>query len=393
MQLISLDDLRTPQFYIYLANKKCVRGDKLNLTIKDKDVVAIKRGSGNKPLKIKLPILASKELALLISKTMGDGCIAKDFRFIYYNNEKVLIREAINAINKAIGKSNFKIYKGKNNVFAAKFPSVVGILLHMMGAPKGYKISQNICIPNWILSTAEFKKMFIRGLFDDEGCAYYDVSHRSRKIIMAQGKQNTRINELKEFFETLRNILLEFGIKTGSVNVQTYYGEHVILRFLIQNKQSLENFRKEIGFSHPKKRKILDGMLNSYLDLHKNKNAVLNFVINSRNAVTIKEVANYCGINSKLASAHLFDLVKSGVLAKTYCATPAKFAKLGAVLKNSKDLILEILNEQFESTVKLAKSANVNYKYAHQILTGLEKEGKVVSCAGKYPEKMWKLKR
>lgn len=48
------------------------------------------------------------------------------------------------------------------------------------GLPKGNKIFQEIDIPGWIKSNREFSKACVRGIFDTDGCVYFD-SHKIKE--------------------------------------------------------------------------------------------------------------------------------------------------------------------------------------------------------------------
>lgn len=47
-------------------------------------------------------------------------------------------------------------------------------LLAVYGMPKGNKLSNDLKIPLWIFRSASYIKMFIRGLFDTDGCVFLD---------------------------------------------------------------------------------------------------------------------------------------------------------------------------------------------------------------------------
>jgi len=245
-----------------------------NLKPKDIEpyVSYIKRGWSNSKLKINLPINASPELALLIAKTMGDGSILSDFRFHYTNNNYGLIKEVINYVNKAVGKTKpyIEFRKEKNNCYEIKFPSVVGYILAIAGAPKSYKILNEFDIPLWIKKGDKtIKSMFIRGIFDDE--ASINHNGRSRRIIFAMGKLKKYKNSLKKFLDSIRMLLREFDVNSSPVSIQEFYKNRVMLRFAIYRKINFDNFIKGIKLSHLEKRNKLNKITKSYKDIHKQK--------------------------------------------------------------------------------------------------------------------------
>lgn len=53
--------------------------------------------------------------------------------------------------------------------------------LHSQGMPIGNKIKNNITVPKWIMGNIAYRKSFIRGLFDTDGCIYLDThKHKNR---------------------------------------------------------------------------------------------------------------------------------------------------------------------------------------------------------------------
>ena len=144
--------------------KKLLISSKISLNLAESHVIAIRRGhcGYNKPLKIKLPIKQTKELALLLAKTMGDGGISSDLRFHYTNKEYTLITEVIETVSKCIGETDFKIWQ-RRGLYEFKFPSVVGFVLALSGSPVGIKVNNSFKIPDWILNgDNEIKSYFSR---------------------------------------------------------------------------------------------------------------------------------------------------------------------------------------------------------------------------------------
>ncbi len=247
-------------------------------------------------------------------------------------------------------------------------------------------------IPTWIIEGSnEFRRAFLRGLYDDEGCINYEVKRYARRIIMAQGKQESLVSELRLFFEQLREILKDFGIMSGTINIQDNYKGNVVLRFLIQDKESLTKFNEKIGFSHPKKQSVLDKILGSYKDISRNKRKILTFVLKHKCPVTTKEIADIYKLKNSLVKSHLLNLVNEGKIVKTHSMKPTRFAKPNVVFKNYKELLLENLNNEFKSTSELIKNTKLNHKYTLQLLNELKKEGKLISKGTSYRGKYWKL--
>ena len=291
-----------------------------NLKPKDIEphILYIKRGWSNKELKIKLPIKASPELSLLVAKTMGDGSILSDFRFGYTNNNYGLIKEVINYVNKAIGKTKpyIEFRNEKNDCYEIKFPSVVGYILALAGAPKGYKILNKFDIPLWIKNGDKaVKSMFIRGIFDDEACV--NQSKSSRRIIFAMGKLKKYKNSLKKFLNSIRSLLMEFNINSSTINIQEFYKDRVMLRFTIYRKINFDNFIKYIRLSHLEKRNKLNKISKSYKDIHETKNTIFDIVKNSRESLKISKIAKITGIKYDAIEYNLLNLYNEGNINRT----------------------------------------------------------------------------
>ena len=252
------------RFIRYDILKKLLILSNLNTNTIEKHVISVKRGCSNREVEINLPIKTSPELANLIAKGLGDGGISLDNRFFYTNQQIELINEVISNTNKAIGKNKHTIYfKNKSKCYEMKFSSVIGFVLNFFGVPIGYKIGQKVDIPIWIKEgNKEIKKMFIRGLFDDEACVNFIKSSRSRRIIFSISKRNKYAKSLTKFLKSLQDLLNEFKIKSNSISIQNKSEDKIVLRFTIQNKESLENYKKQIYFTHPKKRETLEVFAN-----------------------------------------------------------------------------------------------------------------------------------
>ncbi|MFH1209299.1 MAG: LAGLIDADG family homing endonuclease [archaeon] len=361
--LVGLKDLSTPSFYILLTkdyreflikkalnNKKdfksiaqeigcCVETLKnfknykekhinskflknllslLDIPINDaeKHVLSIKRGCSNRDVKLRLPIKAKPELALLMAKAFGDGSVLSDWRFHYTNTQLNLIKEVINAVTKSIGKTRYTLHKRSDRkIYEIKFSPVVGYILNLIGAPKSYKINQEFRIPNWIMDgDKNTKSYFLRGIFDDESCV--NKSGRSKRILLAMGKINDYEDSLRNFLEQIQKLLLEFDISTGSIHIQQRYGNKVILRFGIYKKTNFENFKMFIDFTHTKKKRIIKDIINSYIDTHKTKKMVLETLKDVKYPLTTNEIAKLNKLRRRNAYEHLNNLFKEDIIKK-----------------------------------------------------------------------------
>src|SRR3989344_3863528 len=284
----------------------------------EQSVRYVKRGWSNRELKVKLPINAGPELALLIAKTMVDGSILSDFRFSYTNSNYDLIKEVISYVNKAVGKTKpyIEFRKKKGNCYELKFPSVVGYILKLAGAPQSYKILTKFDVPMWIkFGNKEIKSKFIRGIFDDEACV--NQSKKSRRIIFAMCKLKKYKNSLKKFLNSIRILLREFNINSSPINIQEFYKGRVMLRFTIYRKINFDNFIKEIKLSHLEKRNRLNKISKSYKDIHETKNTILDIIKNSQEFLKISKISKITGIKYDTIEYNLLNLYNEGSIDRT----------------------------------------------------------------------------
>lgn len=373
---------------LYALNKfKFLRGDRLKILLNIskissdkiiKDILLIRRGSCgyNKPLKIKLPIKANPKLSLLVAKTLGDGCICSDYRFIYDNKERILIDEVIKAVEDSIGITDYKIYLRKSQCYEIKFPSIIGYILHLLGSPKGLKVKNNFDIPEWIRKgDKNIKSSFLKGLFDDEACV--DFRGTSRRIILAMGKIEKHEKSLIKFFEEIKNMLNEFQIESKDIHFQEKTSNSVILRFSIYREDNFRKFEKFIGFSHPKKRDILSSILGSFIDKQKTKKSVLKIVNDSKRPLNTREIADMCNIDTDLAYYHLYNLARECKINKMSIANPMFWSNMGEDLITKEERILKVISHKPLSTREISKKSGVNYKYAIHLLHKLNEQGLV----------------
>lgn len=73
------------------------------------------------------------------------------------------------------------------------------------GMPCGSKIRDGVVIPRWIRKNESYKKAFLRGLFDTDGCFYVDIHRIKGKVYKNAGMafSNRSLPLLKFFKKTL----------------------------------------------------------------------------------------------------------------------------------------------------------------------------------------------
>lgn len=233
----------------------CGRSDILELI--EKNISEIKFGCkvGKSVKNPKFPFILSDKLSSLAGHSVGDGGIGLgEARYIphYTNKSPALLKNFKNLLS-SFGDMEIKKYR---NIFDADFlraPSIVGVILVQMF---GSFTRENKVVPKSIQhSGKKNKSAFLRALFDDE--ATVDVSGHKIGILMKD----------KPVIEGARKMFKELGIRAGKITKK----EGKYWRFRITGKKDLEEFQREIGFSHPEKKKKLNRLLNNYkIDQYKN---------------------------------------------------------------------------------------------------------------------------
>ncbi len=259
----------------------------------------------------------------------------------------------------------------------------------MLGAPRGLKVNMKTKIPLWIINgNNDIKAAFLKGLFDDEACANH--SGKTRRILFAMGKKETHIQSLRDFLLRIKTMLKDFGIKTSDIFFQQIVNNNIVLRFGIYRQENIRKFNKHIGFTHPKKKKIINRMETSYVDIHKTRNSILKMINNSKKPLNTREIADRCKIKIFATGYHLHNLFREGKINKTSTASPMVWGLSGKRLLSKKERVFMQISDEPKSTLEITNMSGVSYKYALVILHKLEKERKVVSYSVKFGELFWK---
>jgi len=362
--------------YDYL--RKLLELSNLNPGEVEKYIIKVRRGDSNTEIKITLPIKESPELAFLVAKAMGDGGISSDIRFFYTNQQKKLVDGVIRNVREAIGVETYVLHFKKNSkCYEMKFPPIVGIVLHHFGVPIGKKVYQEFDIPDWIKSgDLEFKRQFIKALFDDE--AFMGNDGKSRRIVFAMAKIKVYENSLVEFLSSTKMLLVCFGVTSTKIRLQEEHEDKLTLAFGVYGKDNLILYKESIDFDHPNKCKKLDCALSGYKDIHATKNLVLEIVKNSNNALNTTEVSLLAKINADLAYFHLNSLLMENKLNKIN-SSPAIWYSKEITIRGRKEILLEKLKSGSLSTTLISQRSGINYRTTLNCLHLLRNEGLIVS--------------
>lgn len=144
-----------------------------------------KNKTGFKTLK---PIIVPKHsarLAELVGILMGDGHVGLYQASVVTNSEtdfqhalfiKTLFEDLFGV---EVNLSNQRNRKACIITISSK--SVCRFFVDQ-GIPQGNKITLGIHIPSWIQEKSMYRKAFIRGLFDTDGCVYLDTHRHGKKV-------------------------------------------------------------------------------------------------------------------------------------------------------------------------------------------------------------------
>lgn len=145
----------------------------------------IKNKTGFKVLKQITTPGHSVRLAELIGIFMGDGHIGLYQASVVTNSETdfqhaLFVKALIEDLFKVhVSLSNRRDKKACEIVVSSK--SVCRFFVSQ-GIPQGNKITLGLRIPDWIRKKPLYRKAFIRGLFDTDGCVYLDTHHYCQKV-------------------------------------------------------------------------------------------------------------------------------------------------------------------------------------------------------------------
>jgi len=232
----------------------------------------------------KLPIKFSPILARIIGHVIGDGGIRMtkgDYPVYYTNKCDTLVNQFKEDIWGVFGDVDVYDYHNKNDgTRMVRFPSTVGIILINFF---GSQVSSLKHVPEIILnSDKKSKAMFLRALFDDEGCVSSDRIHfgiSNRDIIKKVGE-----------------LLKEFGIRTGIITERkTTEKWKASYQFGIFGRVDICIFEQEIGFNHHEKKEKLRYLVESYNNkqIQYKKGEIRNLIIEKlkNNSMSIYELS------------------------------------------------------------------------------------------------------
>ena len=186
----------------------------------------------------------SARLAELIGIFMGDGHVGLYQTSVVTNSETDLqhalfIKALVEDLFMIQARLNYRRDKRACEIIVSS-KSVCDFLAGQ-GIPRGNKITMGMRIPNWIQKKSLYRKAFIRGLFDTDGCIYLDIHYYRQKVYRNLGMAfaNQSLPLLSFFKETLELFRLHPTQKTR-------------FRVFLRRKEDIRRYFDLIGSSNEK---------------------------------------------------------------------------------------------------------------------------------------------
>lgn len=165
-----------------------------------------KRQTGFKILRVFKKPKHSEKLAELLGILFGDGHLSYYQMSVTTNSETdkehaFFVRKLIEKLFGAKVSVRKKPTKKALDIVTSSRDIVV--YFEKLGMPVGNKLKNGLQVPHWILKYPSYRRGFIRGLFDTDGCLYLD-SHRIKN------KEYSYIGwTITSYAGTLRNNVVE----------------------------------------------------------------------------------------------------------------------------------------------------------------------------------------
>lgn len=217
---------------------------------------------------LKFPKYPNKNLVKIVSLLTFDGHLRWDGNvFLFTAGKKLLLKEPMLLVKKEFGLFG-KFRKIPTNIYGTSYEyrvtnKPVSRILDFIGVPKGNKVLLPFSVPRWIMKNKEFSRTYVQVAFDCEGTIWKEYK-RSFKIRFRINKSLKFLQNGIEFMEDIRNMLLNFNIKTSKIWVidSNIRKDGNITKGMCFNilAADIPLFKKHIGFTIKHKKKLLNGV-------------------------------------------------------------------------------------------------------------------------------------
>lgn len=293
---------------------------KLNLKIKDsiEKIVLKARPNGSFIHITSFPINATPELASLVGRSFGDGHIGSPFE--YTNTSQELIDDVITKVHK-LPVERITMNQRFHKAHEVRFSKLVRDILVVAGAPKGNKVKENSHVPQWIKTgSSKIKRAFLQSLFDDEG----SVIVKKREITLCFVKNVKLQKNLDNFLSEIKLLLNELDINGVTVTKGMPYsgknGNTIPKILRVCGVTNFIKFKENVDFVHPRKKKLLDAMIENTKIIKMNRNERNEMIINilkNNPMLNAHQIAKMTGMSHKGTLNKLNELESESLISRT----------------------------------------------------------------------------
>ena len=310
-----------------------------NLVKIEGNISLIKTRSGIS-FKGNFPIKSNLLISSLVGHVFGDGCIdSKKRQFEYSNTNSNLLSEVESEV-----KSIFGIGPIRKTNTRIVYPSIIGDVLLVFGAPLAPKINSKNIVPEWITQGPDsFKKAFLKAIFNDDGSVMFSKSYNAKGINLYQTRHVSKKRYLKTLLYQTKILLEEFDIRCGNPLVARKYqksdGTHIVMYINITDYTSISKFRKTISLTEGNKQKRLERLLSRKTYYKKFDEKMLEDSIVKHiktNHLSTSDISSKLGTNNQRILKKLNRLEKSGALEKVGRVEPNRafiWEEKGGIMK------------------------------------------------------------
>lgn len=159
-----------------------------------------------------------KDLASIASYLTFDGHLYKNLRGLMYSSKNINdLKQFEKVVNRKFGlRGEYSLFSAGSRKQTHKilfFNKKVCEFLFKKGIPKGDKVIQEFRVPNWIYSSKDFSREYLKIAFLCEG-SFKEEKGRTPRILFTTAKQIEILNSGIKFTNQLRAMLKRFGIDT-----------------------------------------------------------------------------------------------------------------------------------------------------------------------------------
>lgn len=187
----------------------------------------------------------SAELAEFLGIMQGDGHLAT-YQVLIATNSETDVKHA-----RFVGRLGKKLFGIAPRISTRKDEKTIRVVfssknmvasLKKFGMPIGNKLDHGLSIPKWIAASTKYKKAFIRGLFDTDGCLFLDKHRTKHKLYEHIGWMITSVSP--HFREQIVQTMYELGFRPSCQPSQ--------ISVFLRRQVDIRRFFDEVGSSNKK---------------------------------------------------------------------------------------------------------------------------------------------